>query len=340
MSAWMVYGANGYAGELVARLAVARGQRPVLAGRNEAAIRRLAEELGCPAAVVALDDAATLRTALRDVTAVAHCAGPFAATSAPMVDACLAAGVHYLDITGEVAVLEAVFGRSDEAVTAGVVLLPGMGFDVVPTDCVAASLRAQMPEATELELAVRAEGGLSRGTLRTSLGGGGGWRRVAGRLVEPPIGEPRRRVAFPSGSRTVSALPLGDVSSAYRSTGIPTITTYAVLPAIARRPAMQRLGVAALRLGPVRALADTIARRLPSGPSPETRATTRSEVWGEVRDAAGHTVTMTLTLPNPYDVTADSVVRAAGPIGGVPPGAHTPSEAFGADYVFSLDGVS
>lgn len=339
MSAWMVYGANGYSGELVARLAVDRGERPVLAGRNEAAVRRLAEELGCPAVVVALDDAPGLRAALAEVDLVAHCAGPFPATSAPMVDACLAAGVHYLDIAGEIDVLEAVFARDDDARAAGVALLPGMGFNVVATDCVAAELRARLPSATELELAIRGEGGLSRGTVRTSLGGGGGWRRVDGGLVPAPVGEPRRRVPFPSGPRTVSALPLGDLSTGYRSTGIPTITTYAVLPPVVRSGLVQRLGVGALRFAPVRALADAVARRAPAGPSAQQRAATRTEVWGQVHNPAGASAVVTVTLPNVYDVTADAVVRAAGRIGDVPAGAHTPSQAFGADFVRTLDGV-
>jgi short subunit dehydrogenase-like uncharacterized protein len=339
MAGWMVYGANGYAGELVARLAVARGERPVLAGRNGPAVRRLAQELGCESVVIALDDAAALRSALGEVRSVAHCAGPFAVTAAPMVAACIAVGVHYLDITGEIEVVEAVFARSGEATAAGVVLLPGMGFDVVPTDCVASMLYAQLPSATELELAIRAEGGLSRGTVRTSIGGGGGWRRVDGRLVPVPVGEPRRRVPFPSGPRTVSALPLGDLSSAFRSTGIPNVTTYATLPAVARPRLMQRFGVAALRYAPVRAVADAVARWAPSGPSPQARATTRTEVWGEVRDPTGATATMTVTLPNVYDVTADSVVRAVRRIAEVAPGAHTPSQAFGAGYLSTLDGV-
>ena len=335
----MVYGANGYAGELVARLAVARGERPVLAGRNGPAVRRLAEELGCESVVIALDDAAALRSALGEVRSVAHCAGPFAVTAAPMVAACIAVGVHYLDITGEIEVLEAVFARSGEATAAGVVLLPGMGFDVVPTDCAASMLHARLPSATELELAIRAEGGLSRGTVRTSIGGGGGWRRVDGRLVPVPLGEPRRRVPFPSGPRTVSALPLGDLSSAFRSTGIPNVTTYATLPAVARPRLMQRLGVAALGYAPVRAAADAVAKWTPSGPSPRARATTRAEAWGEVRDASGASAAMTVTLPNVYDVTADSVVRGVGRISDVPPGAHTPSQAFGAGYLSTLDGV-
>src|SRR5207237_1168186 len=73
---------------------------------------------------------------LRDVALVLHCAGPFIHTSRPMVEACVKAGAHYLDITGEIAVFESILNRDEQHVT----LLPGVGFDVVPTDCLGAML--------------------------------------------------------------------------------------------------------------------------------------------------------------------------------------------------------
>src|SRR5436305_15188118 len=105
---WMIYGANGYTGELAAREAVARGLRPVLAGRNARAVAELALELGLDSRAFALDDPAAAAHGVAGMAAVLHCAGPFVRTSRPMVDACLAAGAHYLDITGEIAVFTAI----------------------------------------------------------------------------------------------------------------------------------------------------------------------------------------------------------------------------------------
>ncbi|HEY1487406.1 MAG TPA: saccharopine dehydrogenase NADP-binding domain-containing protein, partial [Micromonosporaceae bacterium] len=285
MQDWMIYGANGYTGELVARLAVGRGERPILAGRNAAAIGALAAELGLEARVADLHDPVALRAILDGVRVVAHCAGPFRATAAPMVDACLATGVHYLDVTGEIGVFEEVFARHDDAVAAGVVLLPGAGFDVVPTDCLAATLSAALPGATTLELAFRAGGGLSPGTARSSLEGmaGGGRVRRAGVLVPAAVGTPRRRVPFPSGAATVSAIRWGDLVTAYRSTGIPEITTYTVLPPGA--------GISAvIAWAPVRSLAGRLAGVFVHGPDETRRGRTRTEVWGEVTDSAGNRV--------------------------------------------------
>ena len=135
---WMIYGANGYTGRLAARLAKDRHLGPVLAGRHAEPIKQLAHELGCEARVFDLADAASAATHLAGVRAVLHCAGPFSATSRPMLDACLRAGAHYLDITGEIAVFEAIHSRRQEVSDAGIVAIPGVGFDVVPTDCLAA----------------------------------------------------------------------------------------------------------------------------------------------------------------------------------------------------------
>lgn len=333
---WMLYGANGYTGELIAELAVRRGQRPVLAGRSEAKITLLAERLGLEHRVFELGDAA----ALDGIDLVVHCAGPFSATSRPMVDACLASGTHYVDITGEVDVFEAVAARDEEAKTAGVVLLPGAGFDVVPTDCVAAMLKAALPSATHLDLAFAAGGGTSPGTTKTSVEGSasGGRARVDGELRNVRIGHRRRSAAFRSGPLDVGSIPWGDLSTAYRSTGIPNITTFTVLPGLTGH--LQALFAPLLRTSLVQGLGKAVAQRM-AGPDAAARDRSRSEIWGEASDAEGRTVSVALTGPNGYDLTADAVVRAVERIlaGGVPAGARTPSSAFGADFVRELDGV-
>jgi saccharopine dehydrogenase (NAD+, L-lysine-forming) len=346
----MIYGANGYTGRLAARLAVARGERPILAGRDAAGIGALATELGLEQRVVSLTDTAGLRAALAEVAVVAHCAGPYHATAAPMVDACLATGTHYLDITGELPVFEAIHARHEEAVAAGVVLLPGAGFDVVPTDCLASLLAAERPGAVALELAFLARGGMSPGTAKTGLAmtAAGSWRRVGGQLRPTPFGQPSRVVPFPSGDRRVGAVPWGDLVTAYLSTGIGDITVYTRVPVRSRAgqvraAVVQRL----LRYGVIRRLAArTITKRV-AGPSPQTRAATGVEVWGEVRDAAGDKRTGTLVGPNGYDLTADALVRAAaylvtgtGPAGPIAPGAHTPATAFGGNFARELTGVT
>jgi short subunit dehydrogenase-like uncharacterized protein len=340
---WMVYGANGYTGELVAKLAVQRGERPVLAGRSAERITPLAEKLGCEHVAVTLDNRKALRRALADVQVVVHCAGPFSRTSKDMVDACLDTGTHYLDITGEIDVFEEIYARHDEAEQAGVVLLPGGGFDVVPTDCLAAMLAQRLPGATELELAFTLGGGISPGTLKTAIEGAaaGGRARVDGELRTVGFGHRTAVAEFPSGPKRVTAIPWGDVSSAFRSTAIPTITTYTVVPGgdmisrgeqyiapLLRMPAVQKAGI-------------SLVNRLIKGPSEDKQAAGHAEVWGRAKHPDGHVVSGALTTPAAYTLTADAVVTGVARLAGgeIAPGAHTPSSAYGADFVAELDGV-
>ena len=158
MPAWLIYGANGYTGGILAREAACRGLRPILAGRNGPAVSVLAAELGLDHRVFNLDDPAALARGIEDPAVVLHCAGPFSRTAKPMADACLHAGVHYLDITGEIPVYEALAARDSDAKARGVMLLPGVGFDVVPTDCLAAYLKRRLPSATRLSLAFHSIG--------------------------------------------------------------------------------------------------------------------------------------------------------------------------------------
>jgi saccharopine dehydrogenase (NAD+, L-lysine-forming) len=339
---WLLYGANGYTGTLIARLAVARGERPVLAGRSAPKVAALADELGLEHRVFGLAEPDGVRQGLAGVTAVAHCAGPFSVTAGPMARACVNAGLHYVDITGEIEVFEELHGLHDRARAAGSVLLPGAGFDVVPTDCLAAMLSEALPGASRLDLAFLAGGGPSPGTAKTAVEGmrDGGKARIDGVIKSVPFGWRTIRAEFPSGPRTVTSVPWGDVSTAYYSTGIRDITTYTAVPAAAVR-ANQLLGMhRLLRFGPAVQLAQAVAGRRVSGPDEQRRARTRSEVWGRASADGERSVHAAMSMPNPYDVTADSVVRVMTRLSSVAPGTHTPSTAFGPRYITELDGVT
>lgn len=328
---WMIYGAYGYTGDLIAREAVRRGHKPVLAGRDAAKTHALARELGLQARVFDL-----ARPQLEGVKAVVHCAGPFSHTSAPMVQACLDARVHYLDITGEIAVFDSVFRRDAEAKQRGVALLPGVGFDVVPTDCLAASLHARMPDANELWLAFSSAGGVSRGTLKTMIEGAGlgSAIRENGRIRRVPQAWDVREIPFPSGPRMAMTIPWGDISTAYRTTGIPNIRVYAsqsrrALKSIRR----MRPFLPLLRIAPLRTIALKYADRR-TGPTESQRARTKVELWGRVANTNGEELTMTNTVAEGYTFTMLSAVRAVERVlASTLTGALTPALAFGADFV-------
>ena len=333
---WMIYGANGYTGELIAREAVRRGERPVLAGRSKEKIESLAKELGCEWRAFDL-----MQPDLSGIALVLHCAGPFVHTSAPMVQACLDAGAHYLDITGEIAVFESIFRRDADAKQRGVALIPGVGFDVVPTDCLAAMLHAKMPDANELWLAFSSGGGVSRGTLKTMIEGAawGSAIRRDGAITRVPHLWDVREIPFASGPRVAATIPWGDIATAYRSTGIPNIRTYsAQSPRAVRR--MRRIlpFLPLLRLKPLRNIALGYANRR-TGPSAETRATARVELWGRVTNGRDE-VTMTMTVAEGYAFTVLSSLEAVSEVLRSPKtGALTPSLAFGADFVRRIPGT-
>lgn len=341
---WMIYGAYGYTGKLVAALAVSRGEHPVLAGRDGRRLAALGGQLGLEHREFELSDVSASRAALSDVEAVAHCAGPFSVTARPMVEACLQAKTHYLDITGEIDVFEHVLALDKDAKRAGVVLLPGAGYDVVPSDCLAAMLAHVVPEATSLSLAIRVSGGPSPGTAKTMVEslGSAGRARVRGVIGPVPRDRRRRRVPFTTGAAEAAAIAWGDVSTAFHSTGIADITVYAALP----RGAAPIVGILSLA-GPLartrllQAPLKVLAGRI-SGPSEGARSKSHGEVWGEAVAPDGTRSSGSITTPNAYDLTADSVVRVATRLasGEIEPGASTPSRALGADFVRELDGVA
>ncbi len=341
---WMIYGANGYTGELAAREAARRKLRPILAGRDGEAVARLASELGLESRSFSLDDPDRARESLAGVTAVLHCAGPFMRTSAPMVRACLEARCHYLDITGEIAVFEAIMRLNDQAKAAGVALVPGVGFDVVPTDCLAAILAGELPEATELTLAFYSKGGtISRGTLTTmieSLPASGAIRKD-GRIVPVPIAFDGREIPFSIGPRYAITIPWGDVSTAWHTTSIPNIRVYSATPrrAAARMRRFAPLMPLAARWPLKNLLLGWAAKR--TGPDAAMRNSARMYLWGEVRDASGCVVTTTMDTPEGYAFTAVSAVTAAEHVsrGDVAPGSFTPSRALGKDFAERLPGV-
>jgi short subunit dehydrogenase-like uncharacterized protein len=340
----VIYGATGYTGELIAREAAKRGLRPLLAGRNATAIAALAQELGCESRTAALDDPGALDRALEGAAVTLHCAGPFSATSAPMVEACLRQRSHYLDITGEIDVLEAVHARDAVARQTGVVLCPATGFDVVPTDCVAACLHEALPDATYLALGFASRGRPSRGTLKTSVENmsRGGRIRSASRIIKVAHAFRERDIDFGAGTQTAVTIPWGDVSTAYWTTGIGNIECYIAMPvaSIAKLKRLNTFG-ALLRWSPLQALVKRMATQGPAGPDAAARAVNTMLVWGEAQAPSGDRVTARLRVANGYDVTVHAALAIAQHLlDGKPasPGHRTPSQIMGNRFVETLPG--
>lgn len=358
---WLLYGAYGYTGNLIAREAVQRGWQPILAGRNEKKLRQMAEELQLDFRAFSLDQQDSIAKSLHGCAAVLHCAGPFSQTARPMMEGCLAAGVHYLDITGEIDVIEMAAAFHERAKNANVVLLPAVGFDVVPTDCLAAMLAEKMPEATRLALAINALGEISPGTAKTlvELLPAGGRVRDNGRIVRVPLGHKVRSIPFADRRRQAMTFPWGDVASAYHSTGIKNIEVYMALPkSQLRRIRRLRWLVPLLGSRPFRPFWKWLIKQTQGGPTQEEREGERAQIWGEVSREDGASLTATLTTPSGYALTVEAALAAVegltGGGGSVDQpdartamngsedqfrnaGFHTPSTAFGGDFIRQFD---
>jgi short subunit dehydrogenase-like uncharacterized protein len=351
-SEFMIYGANGYTGQLLAEEAVKRGHRPTLCGRSAAKVAPLAERLGLPHRVAALDDPSALRRALAGMALVLHAAGPFVHTAEPMLRACLDVRAHYLDITGEIPAFQLAFSRASDAVRSGIAIVPGVGFDVVPTDCLAGYVAALVPNANELEIAIAGMSGLSVGTAKSMVesAAAGGLVRRGGELVSLPFGAGVRMQRFARRSYAVMPIPWGDLETAYRSTGIPNITTAMSVP-----PALTRV---TKLLAPLSSLAAPALRGLLSrervkerllravearveGPDADARARGRSHLWAVARNRAGEQREAWLESVEPYAFTALSGIRAVERLLKAPvAGAFTPAQAFGTEFVLAVEGTS
>ena len=350
-NSFLLYGANGYTGELIARHAAQYDLHPILAGRREEVLKPLATKLNYPYKVFDVVDSNTLLSALREVKLVVNAAGPFQFTAKPIIDACLQTGTHYLDVNGDIAVFEMIRQMDADAKGAGIMLLPGSGFDVVPTDCTALLLKKLLPDAITLKLAFATiGGGLSHGTATTmvnKLGQGGAVRRD-GKIVSVPLGQKGIWIDFSNLSNNnierkfVMTIPWGDIATAYFTTGIPDIESYtAISPGVYRLLKIQILFNWLLRTEFMRSIIRKKIDKRPAGPNDEQRSKAMSLVWGQAANGQGETKTVRMSCPDGYTLTMYSTLLLAQKVlqGNLKPGYQTPATAYGEDFVLELPNV-
>ncbi len=352
MSNWMIYGATGYTGQLIAEEATRRGHRPILAGRSQSKLKPLAERLGLPYSAFSIDDDLRALYGLREanVELVLNCAGPFIFTAEALREACLQLGIHYLDITGEIAVFERTFALDTRARERGVVLMSGVGLDIVPSDCLIRYVAEKLPGAVSVDVAFTAgaeDDGFgqraSSGTLKSMLEMAklGGRARRGGRIVPVDFGAHSGQFPFPGGTKSALMIPWGDVSTAYHTTGIPNISTYMALPPamISSARYFGPLLTILLKIHPLRAwLARQIERRI-TGPSEATRHTARTLFYARAQDKDGKTAEAWLETPEGYHLTMLAAVNTVERVlDSTLSGAQTPAGAFGAAFVLQVPG--
>jgi short subunit dehydrogenase-like uncharacterized protein len=349
----LLYGATGYTGRLLARRAAVDGPGVILSGRSADALERLGAETGLATRRARLDDPAALDRALDGVRVVLNAAGPFSRTARPLVEACLARGVHYLDLTGEIEVLAWIARQDARARERGVLLLPAVGFIAAASDCLVAHVARRLPGAVRLELGISRASQVSRGSMETMVEmiRHGVWARRGGRLVTLPLAARERRFDFGDfgdvgdvGRGPRSCLPVhwADVVTAHHALGIPDVTAYLEVAPLERAAFLgSRLHSWWLRTPPWQALLRAQSRLLPEGPSAATRARERRSLVAELSDGTGRRAASRLDTPESYEFTARVALAIVGEVlaGAGEPGFRTPSQVVGPDFVLGVDGV-
>ena len=345
-SSWMIYGANGYTAQIIIKVAQERGMKPILAGRNSKVIEGLAEEHGLKYSIFKLADSISAIKALENVDIILNCAGPFSETAETLIGACIKTSTHYLDITGEIDVFEHAHSLDEKATEASVILCPGVGFDVIPTDCLAAHLKEALPNAKSLTLAFQPVGSkVSPGTAKTAVEGAskGGRVREGGELVSVPFAYKTRKIDFGRGPKLAATISWGDVSTAYYSTGIEHIQVYLPMSERSikrlrrRRKYMQLLSLPMVQ----RFLKKRIDKHV-KGQGELERREAKMIVWGEACDDLGKKVTARFATGDGYDVTAVGAVAAVGTLmsNSFSGGYKTPSQLMGVSVLDELPGFS
>lgn len=339
----IVYGAYGYTGELIVRKCQELGISPLLSGRNESKLNSIAELYGLPYQVADLSSG-DLDKLLSGAKVVVHAAGPFIHTAKPMIEACIRNKVHYTDITGEIAVFELAQKFGEKAKDARVMLLPGTGFDVVPSDCLAAHLKSKMSDAQELEMAFHSAGKPSRGTTLTVIEGMGygGTIRKDGKLKPVKDAHDIKDFDFHGEKLTAVTIPWGDVSTAFYSTSIPNIQVYMSMPPkVIKSLKMGRWFGWFLRIDSVKEKMRKKVKAGKAGPSDDARAKGFVSLTGSVTNSKGNTVKARIKVQEGYTLTAMTAVEVAKRIvgGDFKPGFQTPSLTYGKDFICEVSGA-
>jgi short subunit dehydrogenase-like uncharacterized protein len=345
MGRLLIYGATGFTGRLVTAYACEHGIQAVLAGRDRNALQGLAQAVNLPWRAASLGDPEALAAMLSDVDAVLHVAGPYRDTARPMAEACLRTGTHYLDLSGELPSFVDLYRFDGPARDRNVMVMPGAGFVVAASDCLAASLARLMPDARRLRIAFSRADLFSRGTLRAMLGlvREGVSIRRSGVLTAVRVGRLQRSFDFGAGPRPCTALSWPDVFTAWHTTGIPDIEVYAEADALAQ--GLYQAGAwlsLPLRLPLAQRAMAWQTRLWPEGPARSRRDAARRVIVAQVEDAWQQRIGACLHTPDGYDLTAPIALGVAARVlaGDWRSGFQTPAGVYGAELVTDLPGVT
>ena len=226
-----VFGAYGHTGRFVVSELCKRGWTPILSGRDHAKLNAISDaHRGLEMRVATTSDPASLDHAISGAAAVINCAGPFVDTAAPLVEAALRSGIHYLDVAAEQPAVLALFERFAEAArNVGLVVAPAMGFYGGLGDLLATETMGGWAEADEICVAVALDSWQpTRGTRLTGQRNPGQHFIFSKNRLERADPPPGRLWNFPApfGPQDVEGLSLAETVLISRHVRTPEIRVY------------------------------------------------------------------------------------------------------------------
>ena len=339
----MIYGATGFTGLLIARAAAELDCELVLAARASTRLAAVARPLGAPFRAFSLNEPSAIVDALADIDFVVNAVAPVIAASEALIQACLATRTHYLDVTGELSAFVAAHRHDAAARARGIMIMPGAGFLIVASDCLAADIATLAPEAKYLRIGIAQSKIFSRGSLKTVFNEARNHVvvRQAGRLTRIPIGRLERPFDYGEGPRTSFAVSLPDVFTAHLTTGIPNIEGYL-------ETSLARIATA-VAMGFAPTLGATRQRTIPDSdrsgrierPSGDVRGPAKQIIVAETEDRWRRSRRLRMIVDDAYGFTAAAVAailhRAFAD--DLAPGFQTPGRLHGPGLALSIPGA-
>jgi short subunit dehydrogenase-like uncharacterized protein len=304
----IIYGANGYTGKLIVEKAINSEFDITIAGRSEKKISTMGKEYNLSYLTFTPNELESNPQILEDFEIMLNCAGPFSQTSKPIINACLETNTHYLDITGEIDIFRLGKSYHQKAIDSKIIICPGVGFDVIPTDCLASKLNESLSNADELILGFESTAGkISPGTMATSIEslGNGGRIRKNGEVIKVPLVYKSQRFDFGNGEKTMITIPWGDVATAGYSTNIPNISVYIPMhPKQVKQLKRINWFPWLLRLEFVQNLLKKKVKKTIKGPSVNDRDNSKTYVWGQIKKG-NKVLEGRIVTSNGYELTVD-----------------------------------
>lgn len=341
---WMIYGAYGFTGSKLAKLAADSGMKPIIAGRDALKTKRLALSLGLEFEVFNLEDDSHIESKLKDIDLLYNLAGPYCKTAPTLVEACLRTKTHYMDLTGDIEIYDFLYSLDDVAKDNGVLIMPGVGFNIVATECVAAHTVKKLPECDSLDIVMATRAKPSKGTFKQMIAllPRGGFEIKDNTLEPSEIKKTDIEVKYPDKKRTSFLIPIGELIACHKSMKIANIRTHYALSATWAAMADTMIDIitkfSSKSYGKkvLSSFADSYAK----GPSEESMLEDKSYVYARASTELGLYAETMIKTPEPYYFTVQiAIIAIQKVLDGDYAGALTPVEAFGSSFVFEVEGV-